>query len=147
MHIRVRVAAVHKAFTPITRRQLPIGDGEPFQVDGSQEPQPIPQRAGVRHESGLHHPDLAQRAAPGHGFRPGVDRHRVGAHGNPGSRLRRSLGRQQDQRERQRRVRKLQSDSATAARPEVRLARRKSRFIRVMVSMLMSLGQASWHSA
>ena len=39
-----------------------------------------------------------------------------------------------------------QSDAATAARPAVRLARRKSRFIRVMVSILIILGQASWHS-
>jgi hypothetical protein len=36
-----------------------------------------------------------------------------------------------------------QSDSAPAARSAARLARRKSRFIVVMVSMLICLGQAS----
>ena len=39
-----------------------------------------------------------------------------------------------------------QSDSATAPRRAEKLTRRKSRFIRVIVSMLISLGHASWHS-
>jgi len=95
-------------------------------------------------DCGLDDANLAQRRAAGYrvGLLEGYDR--LGSHPSPGGLLgRRDAGQKQRQPER---GDCSQSDSATAARTGVIAARRKSRFMRVIVSMLISLGQASWHS-
>src|SRR3954463_8487778 len=146
MDIGVGVPSVHEPLTPIARGELAIGNGPTLEVERSQQPQAILERTAVRHDRGLDQPHFPHRATMRYGVDPGIHRHRVGPEPDPGGGPPPPSPGEQDPGDDQYGEKPSQSDSATAARPEVRLARRKSRFIRVMVSMLMSLGQASWHS-
>ena len=42
--VGVRVAPVHEAFAPGPQGELAIGHGEPFEIDGGEEPEPVPRR-------------------------------------------------------------------------------------------------------
>ena len=148
MQVGVRVAAIDEPFAPVAGRELSLRHRE-----ASRSSTPVRRRrskgAGLEMHHRLDHPNLAERPAAGYRVRAFEGRHRLGPQVPPGPALGRQLGwRQRDHTEGRQpeRGERLQPASATAARTGVTAARRKSRFIRVMVSMLMSLGHASWHS-
>src|SRR4051812_15426081 len=107
----------------------------------------------MQHDGGLDQPHLTEGAVARNRIYRGVRHHSVSAKLDPGRGL--SLTwRNEEATEQGCHAEGLgpchpprhHSESATAPRPAERLARTKSRFIRVIVSMLMSLGHASWHS-
>jgi hypothetical protein len=150
--------AVDEPFTPVAGGELTLRDGEPLQVECAQHPQAIGGGTGVDHDRGLDQPHFAERAIARDRIDRGVGEDAVGPEPDPGGGLRREIlreacpersewaqddSRAQDDR---RYPDESQSDSATAPRPAESPARMKSRFIRVIVSMLICLGHASWHS-
>jgi hypothetical protein len=146
VEVRVGMAPVDESLTPIAEGKLTLGDGETLQVEGPDKPETVGEGPGVDQEGGLHHPDFAERPSMRNGISPEVSRHRCATCLDPRGGLGQALRREKKSSEEYELGSRNQSGTATAPRPAVRLARRKSRFIRVIVSMLISLGQASWHS-
>jgi hypothetical protein len=146
VEVRVRMTPVDESLTPIAKGKLAIRNRKTLQVKGPDKTETVGERARVDHEGGLHHPDLAERPSVRNGISPEVSWYRCAACLDPRGGLGQALRREKKSSEENELDSRNQSGSATAPRPAVRLARRKSRFIRVIVSMLMSLGQASWHS-
>ena len=134
---------VDEALAPVAGSQLTLRDGLALEVEHAGEAEPV-ERAGLQHDHRLDHPDFTQRGAAGHRVGVLVRRDRLRAHPNPGPLLRQRPATRQAQQD-QADLEAGQSDSA-AARTGATAARRKSRFMRVMVSMLIILGHASWHS-
>jgi hypothetical protein len=141
--VGVRMTTVDESLTPSAGSQLAFAHRRAFEVERGQEAQP---GGAIRleQEGRLHDAELGKAFAAGH---------RVGAsERGDGVSCQMYLGwplgpeRAAPQGEPKKDSGARQSDGATADRPAERPARRKSRFIRVMVSMLISLGQASWHS-
>jgi hypothetical protein len=141
MDVGMGMPPIDKAFAPVAEPQLTIGNGEALEIQGGSEAEPVRQSTAMGHDRWLEQADLSQGLTARDRVGPDIGRYRVRAQPDPGRGLRLTLRRKKDNHRQQ--PRDDQSDSATAPRPDVRLARRKSRFIRVMVSILMSFGQAS----
>jgi len=139
----VGVPAVDEPFAPVAGGQLALGNGEAFEVEHPGEVQPA-QSPGLEMDDRLDYSDLAERAPARNRVRPLERRHRVRSDVRPGPALGRQGGRRHQAQGQ--RGEPPQSDSATAAWTGASAARSTSRFIRVIASMLISLGHASWHS-
>lgn len=140
---RVVGAERDEAFTPVPHRQLTLGNRRALEVEHSHQPE-MPPATGVEGERRLDDADLAKRHATRHDVRSFERQDGVGPHPGPRRRLgRHAVGRECRTAHRQDEAGSVQSDWAAAAGSAARLARRKSRFMMVMVSMLICLGQAS----
>jgi hypothetical protein len=156
VEVGVGMPAVHEPFTPVAWSDLSPGHGGALEVEQREEAE-LAERAGMQHQARLQQAELSQRVAPGHRIRldvgrPGVQPDRAPDRSlcGPGARAQTQEERPNDKTGRRRpgplsrgRLHHDYSASATAPRPAVKLPRRKSRFMRVIVSMLISLGQAS----
>jgi hypothetical protein len=91
MDVRVGVPAVHEALSPITQGELPVGDGPPFEVERSQQPQAILERSAVGHHGRLDQPHFSQRATMRYGIDPGIHRDRISSELDPGGSLPQTL--------------------------------------------------------
>jgi hypothetical protein len=142
VEVGVRVAAVHESFAPVTQGKLSVGDGEALEVEPRHQSQPAP-RPRVHCDRGLDDTYFAEGPTARHMVRSLEREDCLRAHAGPhwglGAGGRRKEARDQHQGD----TDAAQSDSAPAAASETRLARMKSRFIMVIVSMLICLGQAS----
>jgi hypothetical protein len=87
VRIRMRVTPVDKALTPVSRCQLAVGDGQPFEIDGREQAESAAQGSAMHHQGRLQHANLAECPAPGDRIRVNVGRHRVAAEAYPGCSL------------------------------------------------------------
>ena len=97
----------------------------------------------VHGDGRLDDPQLAERTTTGHVVCPLVRQDGVRSGAAPHGRLGARRARRKRDHQCHGAAEAAQSDSAPATALEIRLARMKSRFIEVMVSMLICLGQAS----
>jgi hypothetical protein len=84
MEICVWMAPVYESLTPGTRRELPIADGEAFEIECAHKPQATPEGSAVHHDGRLHQADFPERARARDGIGVGVEEHRVRADSNGG---------------------------------------------------------------
>jgi hypothetical protein len=69
----VWMSTVYETLAPGARRELPITDREPFEIERAYKPKAIRERAAMYHDRGLDQADLAQTAIPRHRIGIGVE--------------------------------------------------------------------------
>jgi hypothetical protein len=139
--VGVWMAAVHEPLAPVARGELAAAYGCPLEVEHPGEAQASPS-TGVQRDYGLNNPQLAERTISWQVIRPIIRENGVRSCTGPdrGLGMRRHGG---PNAKHQYEAEPAQSDSAPVADSGTSAARRKSRFIMVIVSMLICLGQAS----
>jgi hypothetical protein len=94
--IGMGVPPVHEPLAPIAQGKLPVGNGQALEVERSQKPQAILERAAVRHHGWLNHPHFPQRATMWYRIDRGIQRDRVGSEPDPRGRLPQPLAGKED---------------------------------------------------
>ena len=146
MDVRVGMPAVYESLAPRPGSEFSPVQCRTLEVEARDQGQG---RRAIRSEQKhrLDDPRFRQRSPAGHGVSAKERRDRLARQVDPWGPL--GVGRNRPGREGEPQDEGRgagQSDSATAPAPAASPARMKSRFIRVIVSMLISLGHASWHS-